>query len=114
MNCYDTQQIGENCNTPSSPCDMANPCQNMGTCIPNITISRGYTCVCHPGFNGTDCELDIRPCKLTTCWNNGRSISQENILFLCYFVSQVLVQFHHMVNFDVHVHLDGKVVIVIM
>ena len=70
-NCNTPDQIGSFCNVSSTPCDMQKPCQNLGTCINNITIPQGYICACQSGFNGINCQFDIRPCKLTTCWNNG-------------------------------------------
>ena len=41
----------------------------------SITIHRrnGYSCNCAPGFAGSRCQLDQRPCQPTTCWNNGES-----------------------------------------
>ena len=61
-----------NCSTSSFLCDMLQPCQNNGTCINNNTALNGYTCLCLPGINGTECQYDYRPCQLNTCWNNGR------------------------------------------
>jgi hypothetical protein len=78
-------QIGSSCNVSSTPCDMQNPCQNMGTCINNITIPRGYVCACQLGFNGTNCEFDIRSCISTTCWNNGIYILCESFYKIVYF-----------------------------
>jgi hypothetical protein len=69
--CSNPNQIGTNCNLPATPCDMLQPCQNTGTCNNTNTTLRGYTCLCVAGFNGTNCEIDIRPCKSNTCWNNG-------------------------------------------
>jgi hypothetical protein len=112
-NCPRPNQIGSSCNVSSTPCDMQNPCQNMGTCINNITISRGYVCACQLGFNGTNCELDIRPCISTTCWNNGIYILCESFYKIVYFcLFEVLVLHHRIILFGVHAHLDGKVVIV--
>ncbi|CAF0969928.1 unnamed protein product [Adineta steineri] len=69
--CQNSSRIGFFCNISSTTCDLLNPCQNMGTCSNNHSVPLGYTCACQPGFNGTNCQLDIRLCKPTTCWNNG-------------------------------------------
>ena len=51
---------------------MLRPCQNNGTCM-NMNNSQtvSYECQCLSGYNGTDCEIDLRPCTPSTCWNNG-------------------------------------------
>ena len=69
--CPNYPYIGSNCTTVGTSCDQLQPCANDGTCIDaNLTV-QGYVCVCMTGFNGTYCELDYRPCKSNTCWNNG-------------------------------------------
>ena len=73
--CPNRNQMGIHCNISAMPCNILKPCQNNGTCIDNNTISHGYTCSCPSGFNGTNCEIDIRPCKPHTCRNNGTSTS---------------------------------------
>ena len=42
---------------PFNPCD-PNPCQNSGTCIPDLT-DQTYVCQCGRGFAGTNCEGNI-------------------------------------------------------
>jgi hypothetical protein len=71
--CNDSQRIGLTCNIFATPCDISKPCQNAGTCTNNISASHGYVCKCLSGFEGTDCQIDIRPRKPNTCWNNGTS-----------------------------------------
>lgn len=46
-------------------------CENNSTCISNSTDN--YTCHCLPGFNGTRCEKDERPClpHKNRCKNNS-------------------------------------------
>jgi hypothetical protein len=63
--------IGPKCNISNTPCDVTQPCQNNGICYNNNTIARGYTCSCPRGFDGVQCQIDRRPCKNDTCWNNG-------------------------------------------
>jgi hypothetical protein len=69
--CSNSTQMGTNCNISKSSCDILQPCQNNGVCNNTNTTLLGYLCLCPPGFNGTRCELDYRPCKSYTCWNNG-------------------------------------------
>ncbi len=69
------QNIGTNCNISSAPCDILKPCQNNGSCNNTNTTLLGYNCTCPPFFNGTQCQFDNRPCKPSTCWNNGIIIS---------------------------------------
>ena len=59
--------------TSPTACDVLQPCQNNGTCIPNNTVSAGFQCVCLPNLNGAFCEIDRRPCQSNTCWHNGSS-----------------------------------------
>ena len=80
MACADAATIGANCNTSSAACDVLKPCLNSGICTNVKTNPHGYLCSCRPGFNGTHCELDYRPCKLDTCWNKGK---KSPIYFLC-------------------------------
>ncbi|XP_065157140.1 protein crumbs-like [Atheta coriaria] len=42
------------------------PCQNNATCHQDPN-GRDYTCVCLPGFEGNNCELDIDDCLGVTC-----------------------------------------------
>ena len=42
---------------PLNPCD-PNPCQNSGTCIPDLT-DQTYVCQCDGGFTGTNSEGNI-------------------------------------------------------
>lgn len=63
------------CNTFSTPCDIFKPCQNNGTCLSSRSVTNDYISQCPSGFNGTECQIDIRPCKPDICWNNGISFS---------------------------------------
>ena len=42
---------------------MLKPCQNNGVCTDTNTTTLGYKCTCPRGFDGTQCQLDNRPCK---------------------------------------------------
>ena len=70
-NCPDQNTIGTKCNISSNPCNILNPCENNGTCLNTTTNDLGYICTCQSGFAGEQCQYDHRPCKPTTCWNNG-------------------------------------------
>jgi hypothetical protein len=71
--CPSQYQIGPGCNTSSTPCDILKPCQNSGSCINNNNTLYKYICLCPSGFDGTECQIDNRPCKANSCWNNGIS-----------------------------------------
>ena len=72
LTCWSLTHIGLYCNISSKACDILQPCRNNGTCN-NIDDNRGYTCSCPLHFTGSQCEYDKRPCKESTCWNNGIS-----------------------------------------
>ena len=41
------------------------PCKNNATCTDRVN---GYNCSCAPGFNGTQCELEVgMPCVKGLC-----------------------------------------------
>ena len=60
--------MGRNCNISSNPCDLLKPCKNNGTCE---NRNESYFCNCSKGFDGSECDIDNRRCKPTTCWNQG-------------------------------------------
>ncbi|UJR32672.1 hypothetical protein I4U23_020133 [Adineta vaga] len=69
--CANASTIGSYCNITNTPCHILQPCQNHANCTDNSIISHGYTCSCLPGFNGTQCQFNHRPCQSDTCWNRG-------------------------------------------
>ena len=71
-NCDTSATIASTCAKLKSPCEMFKPCLNNGTCCDNDTSPTGYSCSCLRYYNGTNCQSDHQPCKLDTCWNNGR------------------------------------------
>ncbi|CAF1248532.1 unnamed protein product [Adineta steineri] len=81
--CVDSTFIGLSCNISNSPCELATPCENDGTCIPNKMATYGYLCSCLSGFNGTYCELDQRICKPHLCLHNGTCNETPNTTFHC-------------------------------
>ena len=71
VRCANSSYTGIHCNISISPCDTYKPCQNNGTCVNTNTSSTGYYCLCLSGFAGNNCQIDVRPCKPTTCYHNG-------------------------------------------
>ncbi|GAA6099215.1 slit homolog 3 protein [Tachysurus ichikawai] len=51
-----------------APC-RANPCQNNGTCISDVTGS--YHCTCPFGYKGRNCEIPMNACLSQPCINGG-------------------------------------------
>ncbi|OCT59202.1 hypothetical protein XELAEV_18001154mg [Xenopus laevis] len=60
------------------PCSH-NPCLHMGTCQSNGST---YSCICHKGYSGENCEIDIDECLSDPCQNGGTCIDEINS-FLC-------------------------------
>ncbi|KAM8960439.1 neurocan core protein, partial [Pelodytes ibericus] len=60
------------------PCSH-NPCLHMGTCQSNGST---YSCLCHKGYTGENCEIDIDECLSNPCQNGGTCIDEINS-FLC-------------------------------
>ncbi|CAF3991505.1 unnamed protein product [Adineta steineri] len=67
----------------NTSCDILQPCQNNASCIDSNTSSNGYICSCLSGFYGLQCQIDNRPCKSYTCWNNGICHEISNTEFIC-------------------------------
>ncbi|MBN3292493.1 NOTC2 protein, partial [Polypterus senegalus] len=49
---------------------------NGGTCRSTGALS--YECHCLPGFNGTDCEINIDDCVQHHCKNGGTCVDGPN------------------------------------
>jgi len=72
--CNDLDYVGESCNISMKPCDLLQSYPNMESCTDDPTLVGGYNLTCMPGFNGTDCEFDNRPCQFNTCLQKGASL----------------------------------------
>ncbi|CAF0805487.1 unnamed protein product [Adineta steineri] len=81
--CTDSTFIGLSCNISNTPCELATPCENDGTCMSNKMATYGYVCSCLSGFTGTYCELDHRICKPHLCLHNGTCNETSNTTFHC-------------------------------
>ncbi|CAF0849420.1 unnamed protein product [Adineta steineri] len=81
--CSNSVTIGSYCNVTSTSCDILQPCQNNASCMNTNTSSNGYICSCLSGFYGLQCQIDNRPCKSYTCWNNGICNETSNTEFIC-------------------------------
>ena len=82
LSCPDPNKIGIHCNISSHPCELLKPCRNNATCIDSNATAVGYTCICPPSFDGDQCQIDNRPCKPETCWNNGNPSLSFKIMYL--------------------------------
>ncbi|XP_062845304.1 lactadherin-like isoform X2 [Trichomycterus rosablanca] len=67
---------GDTCNLKEDgPC-RPDPCQNDGQCEV-ISSSRrgdvfnGYVCKCQPGFEGTNCQINVNDCDTQPCQHGG-------------------------------------------
>ncbi|XP_072011947.1 neurocan core protein isoform X1 [Engystomops pustulosus] len=60
------------------PCSHS-PCLHMGTCQSNGST---YSCICHKGYTGENCEIDMDECLSNPCQNGGTCIDEINS-FLC-------------------------------
>ena len=45
------------------------PCKNGGDCLEN---AEERLCLCKPGFQGKDCEIDVDECESQPCINGGK------------------------------------------
>ena len=74
-------KIGFYCNITADICSTTKPCLNNGTCL---NTNSSFTCLCPPSkFTGLYCEIDIRPCKLSTCLSHGTCIETSPTSFFC-------------------------------
>jgi len=77
--CNDIHYIGDSCNISMELCGAFKPCENLGYCTNDPNLLYGYSCMYKPGFNGNNCEFDIRLCQSNTCLYNGNlSVGSQN------------------------------------
>jgi hypothetical protein len=76
--CSNTTGTGTFCNTSNTPCDLLQPCLNVGRCTNTNSTRYGYVCRCPSQFNGTECQQDHRPCQPDTCWNQGEIVPSSS------------------------------------
>lgn len=65
-----------------NPCT-SSTCINGGTCHPLKSNSDLYTCQCPPGYNGTNCELDINECDQKNICAHGICVNHPGT-YKCY------------------------------
>ncbi|UJR30565.1 hypothetical protein I4U23_018094 [Adineta vaga] len=82
-NCSNSNVIGFSCNISFQPCEIYPYCQNSGTCQNNPDLPHGYSCLCKSGYNGTNCEINIRPCQANTCLYGGGCKDLNATHFVC-------------------------------
>ncbi|XP_076066701.1 protocadherin-like wing polarity protein stan isoform X3 [Oratosquilla oratoria] len=69
------------CDTEVNLC-YSNPCGNHGSCMRR---EGGYTCVCLPGYTGTNCEVNMLsgPCKDGVCAHGSHCSAMDRGGFTC-------------------------------
>jgi hypothetical protein len=105
--CDDPTNLGDFCNASAKPCDVLKPCRNSGNCTNDSRRPHRYSCLCEPGYNGTNCEFDIRLCKSNTCLHNGTSVPDHSkwrfILFWAPAKNWIIQTFIVIVHEDIRV-----------
>lgn len=101
-NCYPGYE-GKNCQIDINECESL-PCKHEGTCLQksNVTLydpsnyalpsifsqpfnfanASGYVCICAPGIEGKDCEININECESNPCGPEG-TCSDEINRYVC-------------------------------
>ena len=57
------------------------PCSHGGTCI---DLYDGYTCLCTPGWEGTECSEDVNECIEYAGTDLGCQVNYKFSLFISY------------------------------
>ena len=57
------------CEMLTDPCQIASPCMNGGTCVPDLRYG-SFTCVCPVEFSGPLCQIP-NPCQPNPCLNGA-------------------------------------------
>lgn len=60
---------GKRCHEKIDLC-LSEPCAH-GICVDRLF---NYECVCHPGWNGRNCDIDINDCEESPCANDGTCV----------------------------------------
>uniref|UniRef100_A0A914NHX7 EGF-like domain-containing protein n=1 Tax=Meloidogyne incognita TaxID=6306 RepID=A0A914NHX7_MELIC len=61
-------------------------CRNGGKCVKNLrNVGDGdlWTCLCPPGFQGSQCESEINACLNVTCKHKGKCVNLGGVDFRC-------------------------------
>jgi hypothetical protein len=82
LRCGSPTIIGTACNVTNSPCNVLRPCHENSTCRETNATVTGYECLCQAGWMGMLCEIDLRTCQPTTCWNGGEFQARDSKLLL--------------------------------
>lgn len=75
--CPNATNIGTNCSSSGTICDLQQPCLNSASCV-MTNNNEDYYCVCLNGFTGKHCETKEGPCKRNSCINGTMQI------FVCF------------------------------
>ncbi|XP_044019722.1 protein crumbs isoform X2 [Aphidius gifuensis] len=71
--CQSTGYTGRNCEINIDECSSNHPCLNNGECFDNYG---GYICRCPNGYDGTNCEQDLKECQSNPCQNGGLCVDE--------------------------------------
>ena len=69
----DTVQILDLITSSVDTSDCLNNCSQNGQCTFSQSLNK-FICDCDLFYSGSKCEIDIRPCSLNYCFNNGTCI----------------------------------------
>ncbi|XP_018011984.1 delta-like protein B [Hyalella azteca] len=69
------------CNQDLNYCTNHKPCTNGATCF--NTKPGSYSCLCPPGFSGTNCEVTNHTCATDPCLNGGTCLDTGDDGFVC-------------------------------
>lgn len=66
---------GKNCNEIVDHCELSNPCEYGGECLPKLD---GYFCKCQEGYEGENCteKVDLE-CSKNKCRNNSKCVPKR-------------------------------------